>query len=92
MTDSESELKSLLRLTLTPGLGPVLIRRVRARFGSCMGACAASTSELEVVEGIGPKRARDFAVGLRDSQAAAEKEWSLAQQLGVALLPWFDGE
>src|SRR5262245_61711362 len=76
----------LLRLTLTPGVGPILLSRIVAAFGSGEAACRASQAALERIEGIGAVKARSIAKGLAQSQAAAESESALAERLGVTFL------
>lgn len=88
MPGDTAALKSLLRLTLTPGLGPILLRRVIAACGSTQAACHASQSQLESVDGIGPTKARTIAQGLRQAEEAADREWELAAKLNVGLLPF----
>lgn len=74
-----------LRLTLTPGVGPVLCRRLLDRFGRPERILAASVAELESVEGIGEARARQFVRGFEASLAPAEQELALAERLGVTI-------
>jgi len=76
----------LLRLTLTPGLGPVLIARVLERFGSVQGVLDASPRQLESARRIGPAKASKIAVGLRESEPLVEKELALAGKLGVRII------
>jgi DNA processing protein len=81
-----AERLALLRLTLTPGLGPVLIRRVIERFGSAVEACGASAAKLEAVEGIGRGTSSRIVAGLAASEARAHEEVALATRLGVRLV------
>lgn len=75
----------LLRLTLVPGLGPVLIRRLLDRFGSAAGVFAAPVTMLESVENVGPKRARSI-LACADHGDEAEKELARAHELGVSVI------
>jgi DNA processing protein len=77
---------ALLRLTLTPGLGPVLITRALETFGSPDAVLAASESALRRIKGVGDDRARTIAKGLADSAARADDELSLADSLNVSIL------
>ncbi|MFN7022291.1 MAG: DNA-processing protein DprA [Phycisphaerales bacterium] len=77
---------ALLRLTLTRGLGPVLIARLIESLGSVAAILDASEHTLRRIKGIGEERARAIAGGLAESERLAEQEVSLAQQLGVSLL------
>jgi len=76
----------LLRLTLTPGLGPVLISRAIDLFGSPGAVLAASETTLRRVKGIGDDRARAIAKGIESSQTATDDELALADTLGVDIL------
>ncbi|MCC7389113.1 MAG: DNA-protecting protein DprA [Phycisphaerales bacterium] len=77
---------AILRLSLTPGLGPRRIAALLERFGSPVAALAASPKELERIRGIGEATAAKIARGLRDSPALADAELARARQLGVTLL------
>ena len=78
-----TELLDTLRLSLTPGIGPVLCRRLIDRFNRPERVLAASVAELESVDGIGEARARQFVRGFEASLALAEQELALADRLGV---------
>lgn len=75
--------KSLLRLTLTPGLGPVLIARLIAQFGSADAVLGLSAAQLERVRGIGPTKAVRFAQGMAEAGPLVQKELDLAGKLGA---------
>jgi DNA processing protein len=83
---ADPRLRDLLRLTLTPGLGPVLIARLIEAFGSPDRALAASAADLERIRGIGPAKAQSFLRGMRDAAALVDEELALAQRLGVRLV------
>lgn len=76
----------LLRLTLTPCLGPTLISRLMGAFGSADAALAASRSQLERVKGIGSAKSESIARGLRESADLAKAEIELADRLGVHII------
>ena len=78
--------RDLLRLTMTPGLGPVLIARLIEHFGSAADALGASETALREIKGLGAGRARAIAQGLRESGRLADEELALAQRLGVRLI------
>lgn len=84
--DSRDEVFALLRLTMTRGLGPTLIPRIVTRFGSALAACHATPADLEIIDGIGPAKARAIATSLAASDAPARREWALAQERGVWLV------
>lgn len=87
-----NELRDVLRLSLTPGLGPILISRLIDTFGSAGDALRASPRELERVRGIGSGTSASLAQSLRDSDALADGELALAQSLGVRLILKGDDE
>ncbi|MBC7834015.1 MAG: DNA-protecting protein DprA [Phycisphaerales bacterium] len=76
----------LLRLSLTPGLGSVLIARAIHTLGSVTAVLEASEGELRRIKGIGEEKARLIAAGLTASLARAEQEFASADALGVALI------
>jgi DNA processing protein len=76
----------ILRLTLTQGLGPILIARLLERFGSPDQALRASPAALESIKGIGGGSAAKFAEGFRASEKLASEELEHATRLGVHLL------
>jgi DNA processing protein len=85
-----TDLRDLLRLTLTPGMGPVFIARLLAAFGTPDRVLAASASELERVKGIGPGRAASFVKGMRESASLVDAELDLAARLGISIIPLSD--
>jgi DNA processing protein len=77
---------SLLRLTLTPGLGPVLIARLLDKFGAAQEACRASAALLQTIQGIGNAKSPELAKGLAASEQLATNELAQADKLGVHLV------
>ncbi|TVQ64928.1 MAG: DNA-protecting protein DprA [Phycisphaerales bacterium] len=86
MNNGMDRLLPMLRLTLTPGLGPVLIGRAVEAFGSADAALGASETSWKRVRGIGVEKARRIAAGVRETERAAQHELALAQRLGVAIV------
>lgn len=84
---SDTELHAMLRLTLTPGLGPVLIRRLLAKTGSAVAACTLSAAQFKGIQGIGEQKAAAISKGLVESQRLADEELALAERLSVHVLP-----
>lgn len=80
-------LHDLLRCVLTPGLGPVLLDRLIAEFGTPGAILRASPRQLERCRGIGSGKAQMIANGFRQSGSLADAEFELAEQLGVKLVP-----
>jgi DNA processing protein len=77
-------------LTLVPGVGSVLFKRLVEAFGSPEGVLKASPRDLNRIEGIGPK----VIASLRgfDWKSAAEKELISLEKIGARLLTWEEEE
>jgi predicted Rossmann fold nucleotide-binding protein DprA/Smf involved in DNA uptake len=73
-----------LRLTLVPGVGPLLRQRLLAHFGSAEAALAAAPSQLRDVPGIGAKLAQSISKAAVEIDAEGEIE--LCRREGVTLL------
>jgi DNA processing protein len=82
----------LLRLTMVPGLGPVLINRLLHQLGSAAAALQAPAGELSRVRGISPERARSMAGLMAGTEALAARELEEAHRLGVRIISGFDDE
>ncbi|MFM9995381.1 MAG: DNA-processing protein DprA [Phycisphaerales bacterium] len=83
----DDALRDLLRLTLTPGLGPILIGRLLAQFGSPDRVLAASAKQLEQVRGIGAGISAKAVQGIKESAGLVDDELALAAKLGVRFVP-----
>src|SRR6185436_12013065 len=68
----------LLRLTLTPGFGPVLIGRAIALLGSAEAVLRAPESQLRAIKGVGEERAAALRTGREAGRRAADEELALA--------------
>ena len=77
---------AMLRLAMTPGLGPVLAQRAVASLGSPQAVLDASEHALATIKGIGEARARQIRAGARAANEAAAVQLSLAARLGVSLI------
>jgi DNA processing protein len=77
-------------LSLAPGIGCVLFKRLVEAFGSPAGALQASPKDLSRIEGLGPK----VLSSLRryDWKSAAEKELRFLEKVGGRILTWEDEE
>lgn len=84
-TPSDADLIALLRLTLTPGLGPVLIARLLADLGSADAVLGCSAARLQRVRGIGKTTSDQIARGLHQSLSLVQPELDLAARLGVTI-------
>lgn len=82
--------RDLLRLTLTPGVGPILGRRLVSHFGTLDRMLRASPSDLKRVDGIGEKLSMKVASGLRESERLAEIEIERCEKTGVRLIAMGD--
>ena len=78
--------RDLLTLTLTPGLGPVLIARLLETFGSPDRVLAAPASQLRAVRGLGAEKAQAVAKGFAAADAHVAAELALADRLGVTII------
>ena len=58
-------LRHWLQLSLTDGIGPILIRRIVDAAGGAEGACEASVALLRSVEGVGTAKATKIHTALR---------------------------
>ncbi len=76
----------LLTLTMTPGLGPVLIGRAVGQLGSARAVLEASPERLRLIHGFGPKVVSRMFGERSTARADAEREIGAAQRLGVHLL------
>lgn len=86
MPPPEPLIRDLLRLTLTPGLGPVLIARLLEVHGTPDRVLRLSAGQLEQVRGIGPGRSTAIVAGMKEAAALVEPELSLAERLGIRLI------
>jgi DNA processing protein len=75
-----------LQLSLTRGVGPILIRRIVDAAGGAEPACGASVALLRNVDGIGRAKADAIHRGLREAASEAEKEQERAAAAGVSIL------
>lgn len=82
----------LLRLTLTPGLGPILIKRAIAHLGSPAQVCQATPAALQRVEGIGNTKANNIAASLANSANLADAELQRAQQHNARIITLYDND
>jgi len=75
---------AMLRLSMTPGIGPILIARLRERFGSAQAVLETPLTHLQQVQGISAERARAIHAGVDDS--AVEAEVREAAERGAAIV------
>src|SRR3954463_15007585 len=73
-----------VRLSLVSGVGPLLRKALLERFGSAASVLAASRSDLQSVDGIGPKTSGHIAAAREDIDA--ERELALAAAHGMDVL------
>jgi DNA processing protein len=83
-----AELVDNVRLSLVPGVGPLLRKALLECFGTATAVLAASRDELQCVDGIGPKIAARI-VAARD-EIDAEAELRLATEHGIEVLTQAD--
>lgn len=86
--DSRSDdVRSLLTLRSCAGLGPVLLARLRTRFGSARATLERSAGELRSVEGIGEARAKSIVGSFAKARDMADQELARAAAMGIEIIP-----
>lgn len=92
MPGADQHTFDLLRLTLVPGLGPILINRLLKAFGSADAALRATPGALANIRSIGPDKARAIAGAFPGTQALAARELDAAAAMNVRLISAFSDE
>jgi DNA processing protein len=77
---------AVLRLHVTPGIGPVTYKKLVRAFGSPEAALAAPHSRLAEIEGIGSVSARRMSSSREDTMRLAERELEAARARGVTVM------
>ncbi len=85
-----NERQAWIALNMVPGIGPLTFHALLARFGSALGALAASDADLGSVHGIGPKVIHSLRT--HGEEAAAKREEVRARDLGVEILTGLDSQ
>ena len=75
-----------LSLYFTPGLGPVLIRRLVHAVGSAELAASANARQLAALDRVGNAKAQTLAAALSAGRRRAEEELRRADKLGITIL------
>src|ERR1041385_7418617 len=75
-----------LQLSLTDGIGPVLIGRMVELSGSAENATSLTQKELQQIEGIGTGKAAGIADSLRTAAADAEQQMRKAAEFGASII------
>ena len=83
-SDERDHIRAMLRLSMTPGIGPILIGRLRERFGSAQAILAAPLTHLQQVQGISADKARAIHRGV--DEAEIDVELTEAEARGVTVL------
>lgn len=76
----------MLRIALTPGLGPVRAARCIESFGSPAALFSASPAALQRIQGIGSVLAPRIAAGLKASADQAARQLEAADHVGASLI------
>jgi len=84
---ADDRLRVMLRLSLTPNVGPVTFARLIEKFGDPERIFDADTRELTSVDGVGPAIASHLR-SVSDAQVDAELE--AAEKHSVRIIPWGD--
>ena len=82
--------RSLLQLTLVPGLGPKLIRRLVDGLGP--EAASATPAALRQFCRVNESRAATMAARLREAADTAAEELDAAAKIGARIIGWGDAE
>lgn len=77
---------SMLRIALTPGLGPIRAGRCVEKFGSPSNVLRATQGMFESVSGIGQATAARIVAGIRTSAELAERQIVLAGRIGATII------
>ncbi len=75
-----------LQLSLAPGIGSILSRRLIQAAGDVESACSASLDVLRSVDGIGRIKAEQIRAALRHAAAEADAELGRARAMGVSII------
>lgn len=75
-----------LQLSLAPGIGSILSRRLIVATGSPESACAASLNVLRTIDGIGRIKADQIRTALQHAAGEAAAELERSNALGVSIL------
>jgi len=73
-----------LRLAMTDGIGPILIRRIIDACGSAESACAASAGMLNSIDGIGSSKSASIRRSM--GEAKVDQELKRCADLGIRLI------
>lgn len=83
-------LEARLRLSMAPGLGPILTGRLERELGGPVAVCSATAQRMSRVEGIGLKKADMIRRGIDEADIGAERQ--LVERSGVRLVGIDDDE
>ncbi|HEV7298620.1 MAG TPA: DNA-processing protein DprA [Tepidisphaeraceae bacterium] len=75
-----------LTLSLTPGIGPILTRRIVDATGSAAAACEATLATLRNIEGIGTAKADKIFAGLRSAAGLVQDQLDRAAAAGATIV------
>jgi DNA processing protein len=79
-------LRHWLQLSLTEGIGPILVQRIVAAAGGAKEACAVDAGFLRQVEGIGPDKSRLIGRTLKEASTLVDQELERCASAGVSLV------
>lgn len=82
-TLQDPEFIAALRLALSSGIGPAKVQALQAYFGSLSAALSATSSQLQAVQGIGPKVAKTI---VSASQLDVQRELDHCRDFGIQIL------
>jgi DNA processing protein len=79
-------LRHWLQLSLTEGIGPILVQRIVAVAGGAEPACAVDAGFLRQIDGIGPDKSRGIGRSLREAATLVDQELDRCNSAGVSLI------
>lgn len=86
MEPASAHARSILALTLTQGLGPVLIARLLDAFGSPDAVLGLASAQLERIKGIGPGKSTAIAASLATAPSLVESELGRVEAIGARIV------
>ena len=84
-------LRHWLQLSLTEGIGPILVQRIVSAAGGAEQACRVDVGFLRQVEGIGPDKSRLIGRTLKEAATLVDQELERCASAGVSLVCPDDG-
>lgn len=81
--DVSNDLKTILTLSLVPGVGPKTLTSLLDHFGDSQSILAAAPDQLQRVSGVGPKLARELSLASKTIRADAYIDLCAKNQIDI---------